>query len=240
MSDQLDNSSLAVEEQLFVPSNPEQLAVLEAMAKAGVLYGRKKSKTNPKMVKFIFTTRNGFQIFDLEKTLQQLEAAKTFLAGVTERKGGFLLVATQPPLRDLIIATAEKKGYPFVAERWLGGSLTNFNTISKRIQHYIKLKEDRAAGRLEKYTKKERLGFDREIARLNQLIGGLEKMEKLPEAIFMVDAVEHETGVREANRLKIPIIALVNSDNDPDKIQYPIPANTKSRASVEWIINKLF
>jgi small subunit ribosomal protein S2 len=136
---------------------------------------------------------------------------------------------------------ADKLDAPCVVERCLGGTITNFNTIFKRLQYYLKLKADRAAGKLEKYTKKERLQFDREIARMEKLFSGLEKLEKIPDALLVVDAAlkNHHTAVREANRMKIPVIAIINSDNDPDQISYPIPGNTRARASVEWVLNKI-
>ncbi len=238
MSDEINNN-IAVE-QAAEPVSSADLAVFEEMAKAGILYGRKKSKTNPRMAKYIFATRNGFEIFDLTKTLEAIEKTIEFLKGIKDKKGSVLLVGTQPAIRGLIEEWTHKMDYPFVIERWLGGTLTNFQTISKRIKYYIKLKQDRASGKLEKYTKKERLGFDREIERLNELMGGLEKMEKLPDAVLIVDGVAHHTAVREAKKIKIPIVGIFNSDNNPDEADYLIPANTSSKSSVSWIFNKLF
>lgn len=238
---ELENNSLtaAVAEQAASSSGAVDQPTLEEMAKSGVLYGRKKSKTNPKMAKFIFTTRNGFEIFDLLKTLAAIEKAKAFLKTVKEKNGSVLLVGTQPAAKELIQVFAQKLNHPFVVERWLGGTITNFQTISKRINYYIKLKQDRAAGRLDKYTKKERLGFDREIGRFNLLMGGLEKMDKLPDAVIIADVGIHETAVREAIKSRIPIVGIINSNNNPEFAQYPIPANTGSKQSLAWIFNKL-
>lgn len=240
MSETANSAQTLITEQVAVLPPGVDMPLLEEMAKAGVIYGRKKSKTNPKMADFIFANRNGFEFFDLLKTLEGLEGAKTLLKEIQEKKGLVLLVSTQPAARGLIEGLAAKTGYPFVVERWLGGTLTNFQTISKRLNYFIKLKNDRASGKLEKYTKKERLMFDREIKRLETLMGGLEKMDHLPDAIFMVDAAIHDTAVREAKRTKIPIIGILNTDNDPDNIQYSIPANTNSRQSVEWVVGRLF
>jgi small subunit ribosomal protein S2 len=216
-------------------------AVLEEMTRAGVLYGRKKTKTHPKMKPFILTTRNGVEIFDLSKTLELTERAKDFLKSVRDQKGKILLVGVQPGIEKLIKSWADKLDCPFVTGRWLGGTLTNFSVMSRQLGYFLKLKADRTAGKLEKYTKKERLNFDREIARMEKLFSGLEKLDKLPQALFIVDTAlkNHQTAVREANRLRIPIAAVLNSDNNPDQVQYPIPGNC-ARASVEWIMNRLF
>ncbi|MEK9186154.1 MAG: 30S ribosomal protein S2, partial [Patescibacteria group bacterium] len=187
-----------------------------------------------------FANRSGFELLDLSKTLEGISSAREFIKGIQEKKGFILLIGTQPAARKLVEEFAKKQSYPFVIERWLGGTLTNFQTISKRIQYLIKLKADRATGKLEKYTKKERIGFDREIARLEELMGGLEVMLKLPDAVLIVDAAVHDTAVREARKMKIPIIALLNTDNNPDVIQYPIPGNTASQSSLNWILSKLF
>ena len=231
---------------IFMPENmnevvieAEQAAVLEEMAKAGVLYGRKKSKTNPKMAKYIHTVRNGVAIFDLTETLSAIDAVAAFLKEIAQKGGKLLLVGAQSAAKDVIKRLADKFGFPYVTERWLGGTLTNFKTLSKRIDYYLKLKTDRATGKLEKYTKKERLGFDREIERMEKFFGGLEKLNKLPEVLLVVDTVFHDAAVREANRLKIPVIGIMNSDSNPDSIQYPIPANTGARPSVIWVLEKL-
>ena len=224
-----------IENTESTPVNP----VLEEMAKAGVLYGRIKSKSNPKMASFVQTVRNGVQLIDLSLTLEALEKAEKFLKETVEKGGAILFVGTQPAAKDAIKSIAVKFGYPSVTNRWLGGTLTNHKTLSGRINHFIKLKEDRVAGRLEKYTKKERLMFDREIARMEKLFGGLEKMNQLPVLLVIVDAKLHDTAVREAIRVKVPVVALVNTDADPDIIDYLIPANTSAKLSVEWILNRL-
>lgn len=229
---------------VVLPNNdtaPADAALFEEMIKAGILYGRSKGKTNPKMKDYILYTRNGREIFDLTQTLAALDRAKEFIKSSQEKKPKFLLVATQPTLRGLIRQWAEKLEAPYVVERWLGGTITNFRVLSKRIHYYLKLKVDRAAGKLDKYTKKERLNFDREIARMEKLFGGLERLDKLPDVLFIVDVglKNHHTAIREAKRLKIPIIAIVNTDNDP-AVDYPIPANTASKNSVEWLMNRLF
>lgn len=217
----------------------ENAPLLEEMAQAGILYGRKKSTTNPKMLEFIQVIRNGIGIFDLTRTLEAIEKAQAFLKETVQKGGQLLLVGTQPAAREIIKTMSDKLNFPYVTERWLGGTLTNFKTLSSRINHYILLKSDRASGKLDKYTKKERLDFNREIERMEKLFGGLEKMSKLPEAVLLVDAKVHDTAIREANRLKLPVVAIINSDSDPDLIQYIIPANASAKPSIAWILEKL-
>jgi small subunit ribosomal protein S2 len=213
--------------------------LLEEMTKAGVLYGRKKSKTHPRMKKYIFATRNGFEVFDLPKTTDALESAKKFLAEIIRDRGTVILVGTAPAAKGLIQAVAKKTNFPLVTERWLGGTLTNFKTLSKRIDHFKQLKADKASGKLDKYTKKERVLIDKKIEKMTRLFGGLEKLERTPNALFVIDAVKHDIAVREALRLNIPIVAIVNSDTNPEKLDYVIPANTNSKASLTWIMDQL-
>ncbi len=213
--------------------------LLEEMTKAGVLYGRKKTKTHPRMRKYIFTTRNGVEILDIAQTWGLLEQAVEFVTGIVQAKGLVLLVGTTPAAKGIIKTLGDKTGMPFVNERWLGGTLTNFKTLSTRLQYFLKLRSDREAGRLEKYTKKERLQFDKELARMSILFGGLEKMTELPKVIIIMGATSHEIAVREANRLGIPVVAVIANDTDPDLIQYPIPANDRSKTSVEWVLERL-
>ena len=222
------------ESSLLVP--PE---LLEEMAKAGVLYGRKKTKTHPRMRKYVFATRNGVEILDIAQTWGLLESAAEFLEKTTREKGLILLVGTTPASKTLVKALADKTGLPYVTERWLGGTLTNFKTLSTRLAYFLKLRADREAGRLEKYTKKERLLIDREIDELLARFGGLVSMVDLPGALFIVDTRHEDTAVQEANQLRIPVIGLSSSDCDFSLVQYPIPANDTSVRSVTLVANDI-
>lgn len=213
--------------------------ILEELVKAGVLYGRKKSKTHPRMQRYIYTTRNGIEIIDVVQTLSLIDKAAEFLKSVAKNKGLILFVGSTPAAKEDVKALAEKLGYPFAAERWLGGTLTNFKTIHQRLEYYFKLKADRDAGKLEKYIKKERVGFDKEIARLSTLFSGLELLNQLPQALVVVGSTSHETAVREARRLHIPIVGIISSDADPEIIDYPIPANDRAKTSINWILERL-
>ena len=213
--------------------------LLEEMVKAGILYGRKKSKTHPHMKQFIFATRNGIEIFDLPKTMEALEKAGEFLKEVAKKDGMVLLVGTKPAAQDLVEEVSKKLSMPYVAKRWLGGTLTNFKTLSQRTQYYMNLKADKASGKLEKYTKKEQVGFHKEIERLSGFFAGLEKLSRLPDALIVVNVNDHITAVREAKRLKIPVVAILSTDTNPELVNYAIPANDNSRSSIAWILSKL-
>lgn len=228
----------AVEQQI-IPINPAQMALYEEMARAGVLFGRRRSKTNPKMKDFVFTTRNGFAVIDLEQTVEGIEKAQAFLKELVKKGQTLLIGATTPAGMGPATALAEKYALPRVTERWLGGTLSNFEVIGKRLQYYMGLKADKAAGRLDKYTKKERVVIDKQIERLTKLFGGLEKMTMLPGALLVIGLEQHRTAVREAKRMKIPVIAIANTDANPDGIDCLIPASDSSTTSVAYVLAKL-
>ena len=215
------------------------MELLQEMAEAGVLFGRKKTKTHPRMKRFIFITRNGSEILDLEKTIKYLEKAGEVIKSLAQKKAVILFVGTTPAAKELVKNLAEKYGFPYVTERWLGGTITNFKTLSKRLQYFIKLKNDREMGRLAKYTKKEQSDFDKEIIRMTPMFGGLEKLERVPDALFVVGSTSHQTAIREARRMDIPVISILSSDANPEEIQYPIPANDRARSSIAWILSVL-
>jgi small subunit ribosomal protein S2 len=209
------------------------------MIDAGVFYGRKKSKTNPKMRGFVIANRGGIEVINLEKTEETLSRAAAF---VTEkvRNGGFaLFVATEPAAEASIIAIAKKFGMPYVSNRWVGGTITNFKIIGARVDHLKKLRADLASGALDKYTKKERVEIDREIHRLEELMGGLETMAREPDLFIVIDPNLHSTAIREARVKRIPIVALANVDADPDVIDYLVPGNDKAKKSIEWFLGKM-
>lgn len=213
--------------------------LLEELVKAGVLFGRKKTKTHPRMQKYIFTTRNDIEIIDVVQTLGLVDRAADFLRETAKKGGLILFVGTTPAAKELVKALAVKFNYPYVTERWLGGTLTNWKTLHERIAYFIKLKSDRESGKLEKYTKKERIEFDKEILRMTTLFGGLELLVKPPDALVVVGASAHLTAIREAKRINIPIVCLMSSDADPDLAAYPIPGNDRARPSIAWVLGKL-
>ncbi len=237
-SEKTDKAIIAQLEELSA-EEVANLPTLQEMIKAGVIYGRKKSKMNPKMKPYIYTFRAGVALFDLLKTLEGIEKAAVFLKEKMANGGKILIVATQPSAKDLAKKLAEEWGQFYVVERWLGGMLTNYKTISSRIDRFKNLKVGRESNKFDKYTKKERLLIDREIEHLGDLFGGVESMDKLPAAILIINAELHETALREARRTKVPIVALMNSDSNPELVDYSIVGNSNARASIVWILEKL-
>ena len=222
------------EEALLYPSEASR-----EMIDAGVFYGRKRSKTNPKMRPFVLANRGGIEIINLQKTGEALEEAMGFIKEKVRQNALVLLVGTEPAAEARIAELAKKFTIPYVTSRWVGGAITNYPIISKRIEYMKKLRSDFASGALEKYTKKERLELEREMQRLEELMGGLENLNRTPDVVIMVDPTLHHTAVREAGHRHIPIVALANVDANPDVIDYLVPGNDKAKKSIDWFFEKV-
>jgi small subunit ribosomal protein S2 len=205
---------------------------LSQLLEAGVHFGHQTRRWNPKMKPFIFTERNGIHIIDLRKTLDRLEAAQQAVREVVLRGERVLFVCTKRQLRSIIEQEAQQCGAFYVTERWLGGMLTNFQTIRKQIRRLKELERGQEENAFEFYTKKERLMLDRERQKLDKYLAGVKDMTRPPGAIFLVDAKRETIAVKEADRLGIPVIALTDTNADPDPIDYPIPANDDAIRSV--------
>ncbi len=208
---------------------------VKELLEAGVHFGHQASRWNPKMRKFIFAERNGIHIIDLQKTLRALEAAKQVVREVTLEGERVLFVCTKRQLRPVIELEAARCGGFFVTERWLGGMLTNFATIKKQIRRLKDLERGIEEGSYEFYTKKEQLMLGRERDKLNKYLAGVKDMARLPGALFVVDAKKETIAVKEANNLNIPVIAITDTNADPDVIDYPIPGNDDAIRSVSVI-----
>lgn len=217
------------------------ISLIKEMINAGLIYGHKKSRTNPKFKKFIFTTRNGMEIIDLPKTLPMIELAVQFLKDQIKEGKMILFVATQPAAWDAIEGLAKKFNMPYVKDKWIGGLITNFKILSGRIEHYKKTQLGMEKGEYDKYTKKERVMISKDVTKMKKMFGGLENLTKSPDAIFLIDTSikGHNTAMREAIKMQVPIIGIIDSDDNPDMIDYPIPANDHAKMSIEWIINKI-
>jgi small subunit ribosomal protein S2 len=198
---------------------------LKDLLEAGVHFGHQTRKWNPKMKPYIFIARGGIYIIDLQKTLRAINRACEFLTKVAARGGTVLFVGTKKQAKVAIRDYAQKAGMPYVTERWLGGMLTNFQTIYKSVQKLEDIEAMMADGRMAQFSKKEQLEFSRTYEKLNKNLGGIRRMKGLPEAVFVVDTAEEETAVREANKLSIPVIGIVDTNADPTLIDYPIPGN---------------
>ena len=205
------------------------------MLKSGVHFGHQLSKRHPKMKPFIFMSKNGFHIIDLEQTQVKLGEALEFVKTIASNGGTVLFLGTKKQAQPIIVKAAKSCGMPYITERWLGGTLTNFTAISKVINKYRRLKEQKAKGELAKYTKKEQLEFDKEISKLQQSVGGIANLKKIPDAIFISDLKKEKTAVAEANNLHIPVVAICDTNVNPEKAQYPIPANDDAVKSIEII-----
>ncbi len=215
------------------------MEILQRMLSAGVHLGHKKSKGHPKMKPYLFTTRQSVQIINVEKTLEKLEEAKAFLREVASRGGVALFAATKIPGKLLIKNVATEIGMPFVQERWLGGTFTNFPILSKRLEYFIGQERLRAQGEFEKYPKKEQVLLVREIESLERKMGGLKLLKKLPDVLILVDIDGHDAAVREAHKMGVPLIAISNTNANPLRAAYPIPANDKSALSVGLLLSEL-
>jgi small subunit ribosomal protein S2 len=212
---------------------------IEAMFKAGAHFGYNRSRRHPTTKPYIFGTKNKVEIFDLEKTLEKLEEAKQFIAGIVASGKPILLVAGKNEAREVVRSAALALGVPYVASRWIGGTLTNFPEIRRRIEKMENLEAQRDRGELAKYTKKERLLIDQDIERLRALFGGLTLLKERPAALFVIDSKKEEIAVKEALDTGVPVIALANSDCDLHGITYVIPGNDASVSSITYFVNEI-
>jgi small subunit ribosomal protein S2 len=212
---------------------------LSQLLEAGVHYGHQTRRWNPKMRRFIFGERNGIHIIDLRKTLDRLREAEALARRVTLKGDRILFVCTKPQLRALVEEEAERCGGFHVTERWLGGMLTNFQTIKKQIRRLKELERGQEENAFEFYTKKERLMLEREREKLAKYFSGVSDMGRLPGALFVVDAKREAIAVREANRLGIPVMAITDTNADPDGISFPIPGNDDAIRSVGVIVSAI-
>ncbi|MEK7664886.1 MAG: 30S ribosomal protein S2 [Patescibacteria group bacterium] len=212
---------------------------IEEMAKMGVSFGHKFSNLHPKMKPYVSGIKNGVHVIDLEKTAKELEKALRFVSKTISEGKTIVFVGTKIQIKNLVKLAAEECGLPYVTERWLGGTFTNFETISKRVEYFKDLEKKKSTGELEKYTKKERLKFDKEIESLKVKFEGIKNMTKNPEAVFILDLKKDDTSAREAKRKGIKIIALCDTNVDPTIADYPIPANDDAISSVNYILEKV-
>lgn len=209
---------------------------IKKLLEAGAHFGHKTERWHPKMAQYVYGKRSGTHIIDLTKTVSALEEALSFLTKTTASGKQVLLVGTKRQAQDIVREAAQEVNMPYVVERWLGGMLTNWNTIGERVKHLQELENRMASGELaNKYNKLEVQRFQEEIERLNTLYGGIKELHKRPGALFVADIVSDANAVREANRLNIPIIAIVDTNADPTQVTYPIPANDDAIKTIQLI-----
>ncbi len=209
------------------------VVTMKQMLEAGVHFGHQTRRWNPKMKRFIHGDRNGVYIIDLEETLRRIETAYTFVRDTVADGGTVLFVGTKKQAQEPIRRHAQSVGMPFVDQRWLGGMLTNYQTISKRVGKMLEYERMRAAGEFDEMPKKEALRYGRELEKLDRNIGGIKTMAKMPSVVFVLDTIIEHIAVTEARKLGIPIVAVVDTNCDPDLITYPIPGNDDAIRSAE-------
>lgn len=209
------------------------------MLEAGVHLGHLRSKRHPAMAPYVWGIRSNVEIIDLMKTKEKLVAALAFLKKLAEEGKMILLVGTRPSAKGIIRQTAEELGYPYVDQRWVGGTMTNFRVIRKRIETLEGLEHEKASGGFEKYTKKEQLELEKDMVRLVQNFDGLRRLTKSPDALVIVDISHDKIALAEAMRTGIPVVALTDTNTDPRLVAYPIPANDDARPAVIYMLNRM-
>ncbi|MDD5760695.1 MAG: 30S ribosomal protein S2 [Candidatus Pacebacteria bacterium] len=228
-------------EQQFVnhEENSENQKDLLEMKEAGLQYGHKRTFNHPQAGYFTIKSSGEIALIDLNETNKGLIAALNFIKETVENKGIIIFVGTRAGAKEAIERIGEKYNLPYVTNRWLGGTLTNFETLNDRIKYLEDLESKKKAGDWDKYTKQEQRKLEEEIIKLEQKFVGLKNMDRLPDALFIVDPKIHNTAVREARRMGIPIVSILDTDDDPTQIDYPIPANDSAKSSIEYILNRI-
>ncbi len=212
---------------------------MKTLLEAGVHFGHQTRRWNPKMKRFIFTERNGIHIIDLQQTVQRLEEACNSVGDLVAHGDTVLFVGTKKQAQEAIETEAKRCFMPYVTNRWLGGTLTNFATIQARIDHLVRLEDQRERGEFERLPKKEALKIEEEISRLNRYLGGIKEMTKLPGALFVVDPSKERIAVAEALRMDIAIVAMVDTNCNPDEIDYPIPSNDDAIRAIKFMASSI-
>ena len=212
---------------------------IKQLLEAGAHFGHQTSRWHPRMKRYIFTKRNGIHIIDLEQTVGLLEKACSFIEQLVADGGSVLFVGTKKQAQESIEEEAKRCNMYYINQRWLGGVLTNFNTIQSRIDYLVRLEDQQARGELERLPKKEALKLGKEMVRLNRMIGGIKEMTSLPSALFIVDVTKERLALNEAKRVGIPVVAVADTNCDPTGIDYPIPANDDAIKAIRLTCSKI-
>ncbi len=214
-------------------------ATIKELLEAGAHFGHQTSRWHPAMKKYIFTKRNGIHIIDLEQTAAMLDRACDFVREIAAEGGNILFVGTKKQAQESIELEAQRCNMFYVNQRWLGGVLTNFATIQARIDYLVRLEDQQSRGDFERLPKKEALKVGEKILRLNRQMGGFKELTKLPDALFIIDPTKERIAIAEARRVGIPLVSIVDTNCDPDDIDYPIPANDDAIRTIKLICNKI-
>ena len=220
-----------------LPLPIKQSPSLEELLKSGVHFGHQRGRWNPNASWYIYGERNGVHIIDLQETLQHFEKALAFVRGIVAKKGKILFVGTKKQAKDIVEEVAKLTDMPYVIERWLGGTFTNFPTISRRIHKLLDIETKQKEGKLAHYSKKEQMKFRKELEDFERKMGGLRTMTELPQAMFIVGAKEEKIAIEEARKSGIPVISICDTNIDPKTIDYPIPGNDDAVRSIRLIMS---
>ena len=212
---------------------------IKELLEAGAHFGHQTSRWHPRMKRYIFTKRNGIHIIDLEQTASMLDKAIEVVRQVVAEGGKILFVGTKKQAQDIVTDEATRAGMFYITQRWIGGILTNFATIQSRIDYLVRLEDQQARGDFNRLPKKEALKLIKQIDRLNRNLGGFKEMTTLPDAIFIVDPTKEKIALAEAKRVGIPVLAMVDTNCNPDEIDYPIPANDDAMRTIKLVLSKM-
>ncbi|NJM06349.1 30S ribosomal protein S2 [Candidatus Gracilibacteria bacterium] len=219
--------------------SPTRVVSIKALLEAGAHFGHQTNRWNPKMRPYIYTARNGIHIIDLQKTVTGLTNAYHFVSDLIARGEKILFVGTKKQAQEAVAEEAERAGQLYITQRWLGGTLTNFSTIRQRLRYLADLEAQRDRGDFYKLTKAEGLKREEEISKLNRVFGGIKTMERLPGAIFIIDPHKEQLAVTEAVKVGMPIVAMVDTNCNPDSINYPIPCNDDAIRGIRLMTSKI-
>lgn len=228
---------IAKKNDFFADFDFDKLEIdIREMFKSGVHFGHQKARKNPKMDEYVFITKNGINIIDLQKTVEKLEEARAFIEKIVSEGQQILLVGTKKQAKNIVLSLAKRVGMPYVVERWLGGTFTNFAVIAKRTKFLRDGQEKLKRGEYSQYTKFEQMKIEEELESLENKMGGIKNMPKLPGAVFLTGAIEDNLALKEAKIKKVPIIALVDTNVDPGDVDYKIPANEDAVSSLQLML----
>lgn len=213
--------------------------VVKEMMDAAMHFGHQTQRWNPKMKPFLYGSKNGIHIFDLEKTSVYLDRALEFLKQASASGKTVMLASTKPQAARLIMEAAKAAKMPYVVNKWMPGLFTNFSTIKKRIKYFNDLLDQEKSGELEKYTKKEISRIKKELVKLQDAFGGVRELDRLPSIVFVADVVRDRIIVKEANKMKITVVAIADSNADPDGVDFPVPANDDAISSLTYVVGKV-
>ncbi|MEL7562358.1 30S ribosomal protein S2 [Dehalogenimonas sp. 4OHTPN] len=218
---------------------PTTTTTIKELLESGAHFGHQTSRWHPKMKKYIFTKRNDIHIIDLEKTVVMLEKALEYLQRVVAEGGKILIVGTKKQAQEIVAEEAKRAGLYYINQRWIGGILTNFAAIQNRIDYLVRLEDQQARGELARLPKKEQQQLTDEMARLNKMMGGFKEMTALPDVVFIVDPTKEKIALAEAQRMGIPIVAMVDTNCSPVGIDYPIPSNDDAMRAIKLILSRV-